>query len=339
MPIGKRNSSKISTDHLPGPIATAYRRIFTHHERDVDRLIHVLDTAETTARFLSAVVLGTLRELAQAGSLQPPIIDLGDPSMRLKKPSFGLWLEILREGARRLCSDDLHITDEGARILAGHLRDYVFNEQQKTKDRPYANLEQLVVIRNQVHHPSEELDIPTLCESAEDLVNESLRGLSFFEDFPLYVVKTINMRNRRLSEPQYEHRCFVLQGEIDFPTAETDDRNWHTETNEVLIYRDETSYLNLDPLLLYVHPDDIDKSKVRSGTEDEELYPGMYGFAGFAKKSSGIVVEYLPLASSTKSFRTSNDAFRDKATKNCLEMGVEELLQLLGKPVPETADA
>ena len=56
----------------------------------------------------------------------------------------------------------------------------------------------------------------------------------------------------------------------------------------------------------------------------------MYCFAGFAKKSSGIVVDYLPLASSTVSFRTSNDAFRYATTKTCLNLGVEELLGGVG---------
>lgn len=338
MAFGKRIAGKISTEHLPGPIATAYRRIFTRHERDVERLIYVLDTGEVTARFLASVVLCALRELAHAGSIQRPIVDLGDPSSRLKKPSFGLWMEILREGSRRLMGDDIRFPDESSRALATKLCEYVFNEQQKTKGRPYTNLEQIVVIRNQVHHPSGELNVSAKCEAAESLINESLKSLSFFEDFPLYIVKTINMRNRRLTDPEYEHRCFILQGEIDFPTAEVDDRDWHTETNEVLIYRDETSYLNLDPLLLYLHPDDIDRSKVESGGDSDELYPGMYGFAGYAKKSSGIVVDYMPLASSTKSFRTSNDAFRHATTKACLNLGVEELLQLLGKPESTPSD-
>ena len=90
MPFGKSKARRIQTDHLPGPIATAYRRIFTRHEPDVERLMFVLDTAEITARFLSAVVLCTLRELAQQGRLTPPLVDMGDPSVRLKKPSFGL---------------------------------------------------------------------------------------------------------------------------------------------------------------------------------------------------------------------------------------------------------
>jgi len=51
----------------------------------------------------------------------------------LKKPSFGLWMEILREGARRLHGNEDLFTDEAARSLAMELCGYVFNEQQKTK--------------------------------------------------------------------------------------------------------------------------------------------------------------------------------------------------------------
>jgi len=78
MAFGKPKSRRIQTDHLPGPIATSYRRIFTRHEPDVERLIFILDTAEITARFLSAVVLCTLRALAQQGKVEPPLVDAGD---------------------------------------------------------------------------------------------------------------------------------------------------------------------------------------------------------------------------------------------------------------------
>ena len=340
MPFGKLRSNKIQTDHLPGPIATSYRRIFTRHEPDVERLMFILDTAEITARFLCAVVLCTLRELAQQGKVEPPLIDIGDPSTRMKKPSFGLWMEILREGARRLHGNEDCFTDGAARSLAMDVCGYVFNEHQKTKGRPYADLDAIVVIRNKVHHPAEELDIPSLCEEAERLINEALSPLEFFENYTPYVVKQINLRRRRMASAEYQHQCFLLQGEIDFPTAESDDRDWHTETSDVLIYRGPTSYLNLDPLFVYVHADEIDMGELGSNKKAEGLFPGMYCFAGFDSKSSGLVVDYLPCAGSSKSFRTSNQAFRDPDMTSCLNQGVEELLQLLGKSAtPETSHA
>ncbi len=338
MAFGKPKARKIQTDHLPGPIATSYRRIFTRHEPDVERLMFILDTAEITARFLGAVVLCTLRELAQQGKVAPPLVDLGDASTRLKKPSFGLWMEILREGARRLVGNEDAFSDDAARSVAMDLCHFVFNEHQKTQGRPYADLEAIVVIRNKVHHPAEELDIPSLCERAENLINQALSHLEFFENYTSYVVKRINLRRRRLSEPAYEHQCFLLQGEIDFPAAATDDRNWHTETSDVLIYRGETSYLNLDPLFVYIHADDIDAAKTGSSTKADEVYPGMYCFAGYASKSAGIVADYAPCSSSTKSFRTSNESFRDPAMARCLNQGVEELLQLLGTVAASTAN-
>ena len=344
MAFGKPKSRKIDSDHLPGPIATSYRRIFTRHEPDVERLMFVLETAEITARFLCAVVLCTLRELAQQGKTEPPLVDLGDARVRLKKPSFGLWMEILREGSRRLHGNEDWFTDDAARTLAMEVCAFVFDERKKTKGRPYADLESILVIRNKVHHPEEELDIPSLCEQAETLINQALTQLQFFENFTPYVVKQINLRDRRMSTAEYQHQCFLLQGEIDFPTAESDQRNWHTETNEVLIYRSDTSYLNLDPLFVFIHADDIDKSKLAAGKDGEKLYPGMYCFAGYASKSSGPVVDYLPCASSTSSFRTSNEAFRDPDMTSCLNRGIEELLQLLEKsqlaetPAPTAAE-
>ncbi|MDH3591107.1 MAG: hypothetical protein OER88_04475 [Planctomycetota bacterium] len=340
MAFGKPKSNKIRTEHLPGPIATSYRRIFTRHEPDVERLMFILDTAEITARFLSAVVLTMLRELVQSGKLEAPLIDLGDASKRLKKPSFGLWMEILREGARRLHGQAALFDDDAAQSLATAVCAFVFNDKRKTKDRPYADLDAIVVIRNKVHHPAEELDIPALCEEAEALINRALEQLDFFEHYPPYVVRQIHVRRHRLSEPGYQHQCFLLQGEIDFPTAEKDDRTWFTETNEVLLYRSETSYLNLDPLFVYIHADEIDKSKIGSNKQSAELYPGMYCFAGFASKASGLVVDYLPCASSSKSFRTSNEAFRDPDLTSFLNKGVSELLTLLGAaPAAETGDA
>jgi hypothetical protein len=335
MGFGKPKARKVQTEHLPGPIATAYRRIFTRHEPDVERLMFILDAAETTARFLSAVVICICRELAVQGKLELPLINLSDPSSRMKRPSFGLWMEILREGARRLHGNEDWFDNDAARTLTTSLADYVFDNRQKTKGRPYDDLDAIVVIRNKVHHPSEQLDIPSLCEEAEELINQSLEQLQFFEAYPLYVVKQINLRRRRLSTPEYHHQCFLLQGEIDFPTAESDNRDWHTETNDVLIYRDETSYLNLDPLLVYVHADEIDKSQ----KNEAGPYPGMYGFAGFSSKSSGIVVEYQPFSGGSKPFRTSSVGFRDPDTTNCLNQGVEELLEMLAKSPSQAANA
>ena len=217
------------------------------------------------------------------------MIDIGDARMRLRKPSFGLWMEILREGARRLHDQDDLFDNDGARELTRQICGFVFDEKQKSKGRPYADLDRILVIRNKVHHPQDELDIAALYDEAEQLLNDTLTKLGFFEEFPLYEVKQINLRRRRLSDSSYQHQCFLLQGEIDFPHAENDDRTWHTETNEVLIYRDETSYLNLDPMFVYIHADEIEK-----GGESEELYPGLYSLAGFASKSAGLVVEYLP---------------------------------------------
>ena len=338
MGFGKKKPDRIETEHLPGPIATAYRRIFTRHDRDVERLMFVLDTAEITARFLSAVVLCSLRELAEQGKIDLPLIPMGHPKTRLKKPSFGLWMEILREGSRRLHGNEELFDDEAARSLAMSVCQFVFNEKKKTKGQPYELLDQIVIIRNKVHHPAEELDIPTMCEEAEKLINQALGELSFFEDFTPYVVKQINLRRRRLSNPEYEHQCLLLQGEIDFPAAENDDRNWYTETNEVLIYRSDTSYLNIDPLFVYIHSDEIDKSKIGQGKNAEEIFPGMYCLAGFASKSAGLVVDYLPCSSSTKSFRTSNVAFRDEDLTNSLNEGVEEMLRLLTPPKSDTPE-
>ena len=161
MAFGKPKTRKIQTDCLPGPIAISYRRIFTRHEPDVERLLFILDTAEMTARFLSTVVLATLRELHQAGKIEAPLIDLGDPSKRLKKPSFGLWMEILREGARRLLEVQDLFEDDAAHAFAMDVCQYVFDRRQKMKGRPYADLDAIVVIRNKVHHPDESLDIPS----------------------------------------------------------------------------------------------------------------------------------------------------------------------------------
>ncbi|MGB0579160.1 MAG: hypothetical protein ACPGVU_05595 [Limisphaerales bacterium] len=334
MAFGKPKTTRIQTEHLPGPIATSYRRIFTRHEPDVERLIFVLDTAEITARFLASIIVCTLRELGLDEKLAKPIIEMGDPRMRLRKPSFGLWMELLREGARRLHGQEELFTDESARELAMNICNFVFNEHEKTKGRPYADLDAILVIRNKVHHPNEELDIPSLCAEAEKLLNNALGQLEFFAEFPLYVVKQINLRRRRMNDAAYQHQCFLLQGEIDFPTAENDERTWHTETNEVLIYRSESSYLNLDPLVVYLHPDEIDKEK---GSK-EEVYPGLYAFSGFAAKSSGLVVDYLPCAGSTKAFRTNTQAFHDEHLTDCLARGMEELLGLMEAGSTEAAN-
>lgn len=305
-------STRVNLDILPYPIATSMRRIRACHDKDAKRLKYVLQAAEMTARFLAIVVLTDLRE-----GLRKEALEASEPLARfadhLRRPSFGHWIEILREGVRVLAEWDDAFMPE--------LRELVFARKLGSPGKGLALLQDIVSVRNRFAHgdmgPAE---IAKSCDELEKMMAELLRAMDFIEDYMPYYVKTVNVHRRRLEASKFSHQFWLLAGAYQDPEAIFSEREWHTDTEDFILEKEAGGFLNLHPMYLYLDAERYDEA---SG-----IRPDLYVMNGFERKKQGWKIHYLPCGTSGREF-TSQDLEYD-AEREMAEKGVAELLGLLG---------
>ena len=158
---------RVNLDILPYPIATAMRRIRACHDKDAKRLKFVLQAAEMTARFLAIVVLTDLRQAIQQGRSETSEA-LQRCAEGLRRPSFGHWIEILREGSRALADDDEAFMPE--------LRNLVFARKTGSPGKGLDLLQQMVTVRNHfAHGDMGSPEIGKACDELEQMMQELLK--------------------------------------------------------------------------------------------------------------------------------------------------------------------
>lgn len=97
-------------DTYPYPIAGLFSRLGTVECLDpyFDRRLNcILDVAEAISRFLSALVLCQCRDHAERHPGDPPPAGVStDFRLHLKRPSWGHWLQLTREGLKWLMKQE-----------------------------------------------------------------------------------------------------------------------------------------------------------------------------------------------------------------------------------------
>ncbi|MCB1877930.1 MAG: hypothetical protein KDH88_18300 [Chromatiales bacterium] len=312
---------RVNLDVLPYPIATAMRRIRACHDKDAKRLKYVLQAAEMTARFLAIVVLADLRESIRAQRLEPNEALARFPDS-LRRPSFGHWIEILREGERLLADSEDAFMPE--------LRDLVFARKLGSPGEGLNLLQDIVTVRNRFAHgdmgPAE---IAKSCDELEAMMADLLRAMDFIEDYMPYYVKTVNVHRRRLEASKFAHQFWLLAGAYQDPEAIFSEREWHTDTEDFILEKEGGGFLNLHPLYLYLDPERYDEA---SG-----IRPDLYVMNGFERKKQGWKIHYLPCGTSGREFNSQELEYASE--REMAERGIEELLQLLGSATAEAQTA
>lgn len=298
---------------LPSPIALSYRRIRACHNKDARRLAHILQTAEMSARLLSVIILSDIREQVKKGLLAfPP--PLKKPLENLRRPSFGHWIEIIREGMRALAENKSPFIPE--------LRDFVFSGSIGSPSKSFQLLNDIVAIRNRFAHGNMPLpEIARTCDQAEKMVEDILAGLSFFEEYNLYYVKQINIRKRRLTVCSYTHQFCLLSGPHAPPDAVVEERDWHTDTDELILHKNDNTYLNLSPFVIYLDSEHYDQSM--------GIMPDIYIFNGYEKKGPRLNMFFVPCGPGSKDIESIN--LPDEFEQDILSEGLKEYYEYAGE--------
>jgi hypothetical protein len=234
---------------LPYPITCIFSRLGTVDCLKLDnrRLNYILDTAEAASRFLGVLVLCLCRD---QGELSGDAVHLNiDSLQKLKKPTWGYWIEFSREGLKWLAQQDT------SNPLAGQLVNFFFKRIPKESPAIQA-MGRLLTIRNDIVHKNEPIlyapQLQDLCEKTYADLKILIKALGFLADYNLSCVDQINVWKRRHHEPDFSHSLVrISAGHCDFRAAEKSYKQ-PLETRSVIFRQGDTGpYLNLDPLLIY----------------------------------------------------------------------------------------
>jgi formylglycine-generating enzyme required for sulfatase activity/tRNA A-37 threonylcarbamoyl transferase component Bud32 len=153
----------------PYPLADLYRR-YRASRKAVDKAGYALAACELAVKFLVAVALGISSQETLAS---PPLVEA---LKRLRSPSFGTWLDILR----KLVSD-LEGSDED--FLVTHLRNCIV---PKGRSRPpfLESIETVVSIRNKYVHGS-----PIVESVADELIVQIAHHYSVVMEQMLFLAR------------------------------------------------------------------------------------------------------------------------------------------------------
>jgi len=233
---------------FPYPIASAFVRLRTDECLDPGplRLKHTLATGEAVARFLGILVLCDLREHIEATATLPPAL-ASDFVPAFKRPSWGIWLRIAREGSQWLERSEARITCPELLTLVGS------GAQQAA---PAHALERLLTIRNDLSHERVKAmhlaEYRVLCDETYAALAQVLEALRFLLDYELSFVSQIEVRRRRHRQAQFVHRFKAIDGHSeDFSGQRATLASFMDSQAIIWRRRGEHAYLSLDPLLLY----------------------------------------------------------------------------------------
>jgi hypothetical protein len=185
-------------------------------------------------RFLAIVAVADLRRLRLA-------IDAAHGLARgLAKPTFGVWLSMLREALRA----------NPGQPFVRELRDFHRSNTGRLGD--------LNAIRNRIVHDEvpqnewiEPRQLPNALSQAVELLEAVLEDLAFLCKYELAVVRPAYVEKTRRAQPRYIREKIVLSGCADVFDRVSEPSTAVCETSEILLFAEDGAYLNLDPLVLY----------------------------------------------------------------------------------------
>ena len=238
-------------DYFPYPIAANFKVLMTDECMDPGplRLQYLLRTAESIARFLGMVLLLECRRYIEANNeVRPPRALVADFAGKLRKPSFGSWIHIAREGSRWLASEE-------AELVVPEMRDLFFDDRKKETPIKKA-VDKLVEIRNGLSHEKirafRTADFETLCSAVNELMEIQLEGLEFLQDISLGYVTSIEVSKNRNAAPSFTHRIKELSGHSDdFEGTRTTFDDYRESDAVIIKYERHDAYLNMEPLLVF----------------------------------------------------------------------------------------
>jgi hypothetical protein len=247
----EKRLTRTINDYFPYPIAANFKVLLTDECMDAGplRLQYLLRTAESIARFLGMVLLLECRRYIETNSeAQPPRALVADFAGKLRKPSFGSWIHIAREGSRWLAAEE-------AELVVPEMKNVFFNDRKKETIVKKA-ADKLVEIRNGLSHEKirafRAADFETLCSVVNEQLEIQLEALEFLQDVSLGYVTSIEVSKKRNAPPSFTHRIKELSGHSDDFEGTRTTLDDYRESDAVIIkYERHDAYLNMEPLLIF----------------------------------------------------------------------------------------
>jgi hypothetical protein len=204
------------------------------------------------------------------------------------------------------------------------LRDFVFAGRVGSPSKSMQLLNEINAVRNRwAHGDMTASEIQCVCDDCEKMVDELLKNMQFMEEYYPYYVQQVSVSRRRHQETSYSHTFYLLTNAYQSHDEEIKERNWHTDTDDIIIEKEEGGFLNLQPFFFYL---DSEKSYY-----SPDIRPDLYVFNGFEKSKQGsLIIRYLPCGNSGEPFTTSElgDEFEAQLEAELLSTGLQEYLQM-----------
>jgi len=235
-------------DIYPTPIAAYYSKLHTDEclSSEETQFKYILCTAEAIARFVGAMVLCECRDALEQ---RPAPLSAGlaaDFSKRFKRPSFGVWVQCVREGLKWL-------TAQETQLFVPELPGFYF--EPNGKETPAAQaLNQLVTARNKLAHGDSAgyLDFEQLCAANLPLLMQVLAGLEFLLKYELLFASKIEVRKTRRRQAGFLHYLSKFAGApSNFKGAKEIHEEFMDPALVVLQRVADGKKLVMDPLLVF----------------------------------------------------------------------------------------
>ncbi len=234
---------------FPYPISSRFTKLGTDECLDAGplRLQYIWLTSEAICRFLGVVVLCECRQLVET----KPELAIRFPNHFLesfKRPSWGTWIAIIREGLK-------YLYQHQATLLMPELHDFYFDRHQKPS-RAAKALDDALALRNAYSHDKlkalHQHQFVALCEQSYPLMETALEASHFLLDYELVFISQIKVNKCRNQPSRFHHHIKKIMGENDEFKGARDELAFNMDTHAALLLNpDSKHFLNLDPLLVY----------------------------------------------------------------------------------------
>jgi len=235
---------------FPYPIAALFRRLGTKECKapGEKRLKNILAIGGAVGRLCGMITLCECREYIERTHAQAPKSLSNDFARMFKRPSWGSWMQIAREGMKWLRSEE-------EELCCSEMVDFYLDQKGK-ESAAIQSLGKLLTMRNELSH--DKLDamyvhqLQEVCETAFALLEPVLEGLDFLLDYELTYVGHIEVQKQRKCEAEFLHSFMAINGhDYEFMADDVIQQDYMETGTIVLRSMDSGKYLNLDPLLVY----------------------------------------------------------------------------------------
>jgi len=235
---------------FPYPILVYFTKLRTDECLDPGplRLKYILATSESISRYFAMAALSEFRHVAENGNLEPPSSLTADFVKQFRRPSWGIWVHILREILKCLHRAEVD-------LVMPELMGFFF-EKKLTETEAASALQELLKIRNQLSHDKIKAmnmaDFKTLCDQTMELLEEVLESMEFLLDYELTFISKIEVNKRRKVPPTYLHKISKLVGNSEAFQGDRLHMDELIDSSSILLRSLESGqHLNLDPFMVY----------------------------------------------------------------------------------------